>query len=306
MEKRLKKIEEKIDKIKAELMGIRTMRPGLVSRQYKDRKTETGSYYQISYTHLMKSRTDYVPLDFVAAARQQTAEYNRFKRLTDAWVKLSIEQSRLSIKLAKERSPPMAAKKKANELIEELSLYIRLMDIEPPIWRSLRMTTEMTLDQLHYAIQGAFSWQNSHLHVFEIKGMDRCSSNEINITEGDDKDSRDITLGSINKENISKFIYEYDFGDSWQHEVKIEEIKALAAPLKAPECTDGARQSPPEDCGGAPGFERFLKAMANKKHPEHNEMKEWFNGTFDEEKFTVKKANEDIKTFLKYAGMGKY
>lgn len=306
MKKRLQKIEEQIDKVKSELMKIRTMRPGLVSRQYKDRRARTGSYYQISYTHHMRSRTEYISAGFVADVRQQTAEYDRFKKLIDIWVRLAIEHARLTTKLAKERTVPMSRPEKTNTIPEQITVRVTLCDIEPPIWRSIKMTNEMTLDQLHYAIQGAFGWQNSHLHAFEIRGEQRYSSNEVSISEGEEEDSRKVTLGSLTEKNVSDFMYEYDFGDSWHHLVTIEDVKPLNSPAMFPECLDGARHCPPEDCGGVPGFENFLEVMKDRKHPEHKEMMEWFGGKFDPEKFSKREANEEIKAFLKFAGTGAF
>lgn len=304
MRERLEKIEAKIEKVKSELMEIRTMRPGLVSRQYKDRKAQKGPYYQMSFTYQMKSRTEYVPVDAVADLRQQTAEYNRFKKLIDAWVRLAIEHSRLTIKLKNERSPKMPRLQRPTTSLQQVILRVTLCEIEPPIWRTLKLTTDMTLDQLHYAIQGAFGWENSHLHAFAINGNQRYSSNGISLSEGGEKDSRKITLAELIEKNITEIMYEYDFGDSWLHQVTVEEVKPLESPVTIPECIDGARHCPPEDCGGAGGFENFLEAMMDRKHPDHKDLKEWYGGKFDPEKFSKKQANQEIRSLIKYSGMG--
>jgi intergrase/recombinase len=100
-EKRLVQIAKRIEKIKADLVALEAMRPGSLTRQYKDPQNQTGSYYQLSYTREMKSRTDYIPRDHVREVRRLIANYKRFKALTVEWVDLSIEQSRLSIRLAR-------------------------------------------------------------------------------------------------------------------------------------------------------------------------------------------------------------
>ena len=100
-ETRIQQIERRIDRIKAELKEIGPMRPGSLTRQYKDRKNKTGAYWQISYTRQMKSRTEYVRKEWVAEIRKQIAMHKRFKRLIDQWIDLSIEQSQLSMKIAK-------------------------------------------------------------------------------------------------------------------------------------------------------------------------------------------------------------
>jgi hypothetical protein len=93
--KRLRQIEKEIDRIKRELQSIGEMRPGSLTRQYKEPKKKTGSYYQISYTHKMKSHTEYVPAGLVQPLRRQIAAYKRFKRLVERWVALAIERSKL-------------------------------------------------------------------------------------------------------------------------------------------------------------------------------------------------------------------
>jgi len=100
-EKRLAQIEKRIEKIKAELIALGPLRPGSLTRQYKDPQAQSGPYYQLSYTRDMKSRTDYIPRDCVPEVRRLIRNYKRFKALTTEWVDLSIEQSRLQIRLAR-------------------------------------------------------------------------------------------------------------------------------------------------------------------------------------------------------------
>jgi len=99
--KRLTQIEKRIEKIKAELIALEPMRPGSLTRQYKDPQARSGPYYQLSYTRDMKSRTDYIPRHCVRQVRRLIRNYQRFKALTTEWVDLSIEQSRLQIRLAR-------------------------------------------------------------------------------------------------------------------------------------------------------------------------------------------------------------
>lgn len=100
-EKRVRQIERRIGKIKEALEKIDSMRPGSLTRQYKDPKEKRGSYWQISYTRNMKSRSEYVRQEFVADIRKQIAAYKRFKRLMDEWIDLSIEKSKLNMKIEK-------------------------------------------------------------------------------------------------------------------------------------------------------------------------------------------------------------
>lgn len=101
-DKRLKQIEKRIEKIKAALTALEPMRPGSLTMQYKDRENEVGPYYQLSYTRGMKSRTDYIPKDCVREVGREVRNYQRFKILTAEWVDLSIERSRLNIRMKRE------------------------------------------------------------------------------------------------------------------------------------------------------------------------------------------------------------
>jgi hypothetical protein len=100
-EKRIQQIENQIENIKARLVEIGEMRPGSLTKQYRDPKKKTGPFYQLSYTHKMKSKTEYVRPLFVKELKCQIAEYKRFKKLTEKWIDLAIEKSKLQIELAK-------------------------------------------------------------------------------------------------------------------------------------------------------------------------------------------------------------
>lgn len=102
-EKRLGQIEKRIEKIKEAVAKLGRMRPGSLTRQYKDPKTKSGPYWQISYTRAMRSRSDYVRSDRVAEVRKEIAEYQRFKKLTNEWIDLSIEASKLRMRVDKKK-----------------------------------------------------------------------------------------------------------------------------------------------------------------------------------------------------------
>lgn len=100
--KRLLQIEKRIAAIKVKLAAIDEMRPGSLSRQFKDPVNQTGAYHQLSYTRAMRSRTEYIARDGVPEIRRQVANYKRFKELSDEWIDLGIEHSRLKMKLERE------------------------------------------------------------------------------------------------------------------------------------------------------------------------------------------------------------
>ena len=102
-QKRIQQIERRIDRINRALLEIGPMRPGSLTRQYKDPQHRTGAYWQISYTRQMKSRTEYVRKEHVKEVRRQTVTHKRFQRLVDQWIDLSIEHSRLTIQMTESK-----------------------------------------------------------------------------------------------------------------------------------------------------------------------------------------------------------
>jgi len=97
----LPQIQTRIGAIQRQLSKLGPLRPGSLSQQYQDPKNKKGSYYQLSYTHQMKSRTEYVSAQSVPQVRRELAEYRRYKQLNQEWIELSIEQSRLKLQAAK-------------------------------------------------------------------------------------------------------------------------------------------------------------------------------------------------------------
>jgi hypothetical protein len=98
-QQRIEQIERRMKRIKEELQRIGPMRPGSLTRQFKDPQRKVGAYWQISYTRQRKSRTEYVRQEWVPQIRRQIAAHKRFKRLVDQWVDLSIEYSQLTIRI---------------------------------------------------------------------------------------------------------------------------------------------------------------------------------------------------------------
>ncbi len=92
-------MEKQIARIQRALAQLGPMRPGTLGRQYRDRKTKRGGFWQISYTHRMRSRTEYVRPEHLRAVRTELANFRKFRRLTERWVELSLEVSRLKRKL---------------------------------------------------------------------------------------------------------------------------------------------------------------------------------------------------------------
>jgi hypothetical protein len=173
-------------------------------------------------------------------------------------------------------------------------LKIVLLGSKPPVWRRLQVPGDAKLDWLHAVLQVAIGWTNSHLHQFKV-GEHYYSDTRVNFAEyeGDPEilEERKFTLQQIAPRERDAFGYEYDFGDSWEHQITVEKIRPPEAAAATALCLDGARACPPEDCGGVWGYDNLLKILKNRKHPEHKTMKLWVGRTFDAEAFDVGKTN---------------
>jgi hypothetical protein len=94
------KMSQQIERIKQELQQLGPMRPGSISRQYRDPKEKKRPFYQISYTHRMKSRSEYLRPENLAAIRRETANFKRFRKLVERWVDLALKLSQLKTRQA--------------------------------------------------------------------------------------------------------------------------------------------------------------------------------------------------------------
>lgn len=175
-------------------------------------------------------------------------------------------------------------------------LKVTLRDSRPPIWRRLQVSGATSLEKLHWIIQAAFGWTDSHLHQFIIDRQ-TYSLPEFELDEfGDEiKNERRAKLGQLGLVPKSKFVYEYDFGDDWDHEIVVEKVLEKEAGVSYPRCTGGKRAGPPEDCGGMWGYVRLQEVIKDPKNDEHQSMMEWLGGDFDPEYFNLEETNEQLK-----------
>ena len=128
-------------------------------------------------------------------------------------------------------------------------LKVVLLGISPMIWRRLLVYGDCTITDPHYIVQIAMGWSDDHLHQFRIHGK-RYGINRIGgIGFSDDPDT--VRLEGFHFRINERFLYEYDFTDNWQHQVRVEEILTQGPYRCYPVCIDGRRACPPEDCGGS-------------------------------------------------------
>ncbi len=180
---------------------------------------------------------------------------------------------------------------------------VELSGTQPPIWRRIQVE-DCTLEALHLAIQGAMGWDDSHLYEFDVRGVCYTSRPPVNHPLGwvgdDDLDSEDA--GSVRITELMpsnhrlQLRYVYDFGDSWEHVVKFEQILNATPGTRYPLCIDGARACPPEDCGGLYGYFDFVAAITDPRHEQHEEMLDW-HGPYNPEAFDVSTATKTMRKF---------
>jgi Plasmid pRiA4b ORF-3-like protein len=182
------------------------------------------------------------------------------------------------------------AKAKTKELkIFQIKISLRDTDV----WRRVLVRSDILLPELHRIIQTAMGWTNSHLHQFVV--------NDIFYREPEEDDYDDfVDYAEVKLEDVAdvigeKIIYEYDFGDGWEHDIKIEELLPIEDGKYYPVCLAGEKACPPEDCGGAYGYEDILTALKDKDNPEWEELLEWLGDEYDPEHFIIKEVNEQLK-----------
>ncbi len=169
---------------------------------------------------------------------------------------------------------------------------IALSETDPLVWRRLQVPSTYTFWDLHVAIQDAMGWHDCHLHRFEL-----FNKSDERLTIGlpvDDEFATDrcepgwlVNLSSVFEPpgEALPARYLYDFGDDWSHAVVCEGPRPADPSASYPRCVAGARRGPPEDCGGPHGYEHFLEAIANPRHPEHTSLLRWVGGSYDPNDF---------------------
>jgi hypothetical protein len=189
------------------------------------------------------------------------------------------------------------SKQKVAAVKDIYQIKISLVGIDPPIWRRVLAPNDTTLEELHWIIQIAMGWENSHLHQFKVDNR-RYSDPEFEL-EGwpghEVGDETQTNLSELRFKRTRKFYYEYDFGDSWNHEIKIEKVLARDVDTEYPVCVEGERACPPEDCGGVWGYQDLLDALNNPDDSENEERLDWLGEDFDPEEFDIEEVNEVLQ-----------
>jgi len=161
-------------------------------------------------------------------------------------------------------------------------IRIELRGLEPKIWRRVDVPLSATLDMLHEIIQVAMRWRGGHLFEFRVGDKvygEPCPEDDFEGYKVHKATS--VRLQNLVNRGVERFLYVYDFGDNWQHDITIEAVFDGLADTEYPALVDGARRCPPDDVGSAHGFMDFLEAILDPAHEEHARMLEWYGGPFD-------------------------
>jgi hypothetical protein len=179
-----------------------------------------------------------------------------------------------------------------------VELKIALEDVEPAVSRTLQVPLDIRLDRLHLTIQQAMGWYNCHLYSF-IAGEANWGVPDPDWG-GDDLPANKSTLRNVIEDTgVRTLDYVYDFGDNWEHRIKIGNISDTVPGELYPKLTGVIGKCPPEDVGGIPGYEAFLEAIADPAHSEHEEMKEWYGRNFDPHAPETKQLKAEVLRLAK-------
>lgn len=185
-----------------------------------------------------------------------------------------------------------------NPMPTPTSIYqikVTLNDSKPSIWRRILVEDTTKLSKLHDILQIVMGWDDYHLHMFTINEQIYGNPEDDEYGDMGTKNEVRFRLNQLVGHERFKFRYEYDFGDSWLHDLIVEKILPVVEGMRYPECIAGKRACPPEDSGGVGGYEEILEARANSKHPHHREYKQWIGEHFDPEHFDLNEVNERLR-----------
>ena len=185
--------------------------------------------------------------------------------------------------------------KKTPTTIYELEIF--LAETDPKIWRRFEVRSDITLAKLHDIIQIVMGWTNSHMHHFMDLDEKRYAPRHDDVdADWNDEvtEERETVLRDVMPKKGSRLVYEYDFGDSWTHGLKVVAVGAPQPSVRYPRCLAGEKACPSEDSGGVWGYYEMLKILADPKHKDHDSYREWIGGKFDPDEFDLDEVNDSL------------
>jgi hypothetical protein len=198
--------------------------------------------------------------------------------------------------LSKGKKKGSAATKQSPGTVYQL--HVLLLYCEPLIWRRILVPANMKLSGLHTVLQVCMGWSDSHLHQFRVgNAFYGPAALNDDWSPVNSLDEQRFALANLEDDMRYRFFYDYDFGDGWQHEIRIEKVFLPdEKPLKYPVLLAGERACPPEDIGGPPGYDNFLAAMSDPKSEDYEGMRKWYGSdSFNPDAFERAEINKILK-----------
>jgi|GEM_PF-561988 len=188
-----------------------------------------------------------------------------------------------------------------------MQFKVVLGGIEPDIWRRILVNGEINLRTFAVSIILGMGWKNSHLHEFIIEGKHYGIMDDDAIDMLDElpmEDEIKYKIKDFSKEQLKSFVFSYDFGDGWEHDVIFEGFFELEDGVSYPLCIAGARNCPPEDCGGIGGYYDLIEKLKNPDDEEYEGLVEWLGGKYDPDFFDADVINATLKNTDAYERYG--
>jgi hypothetical protein len=174
-----------------------------------------------------------------------------------------------------------------------LSLRLVVVGTQPRVWRRLMVRETMWLSRLHDAIQIAFDWFDYQTHAFSLD--DLRFGNPVKRDDLNVEDDRDVTLADLNLAHRDKMTYEYQIGEGWNVEVRVEKTAAAGKGAYYPLCVAGERAGPPEDCGGLDAFHDMLACLKEPASDLGREWLGWLGPGYDPNACDLDKVNRALR-----------
>lgn len=187
---------------------------------------------------------------------------------------------------------------------EIYQIQVSLIGSKPKIWRRLIVPSNMPLHDLHKVIQTSMGWENAHAHqfIFENKFYSQPSKDDPMWDDNKNVDYKKVRVHDLLKAEKDQMIYEYDFGDSWNHSIVLEKILPQDQTLKHPVCIAGKMRCPPEDSGGIHRYSMLLEQLKDPKGEGYEDAAYWLGTEYDPEYFD----KEEINALLRSRNFGCY
>ena len=177
-------------------------------------------------------------------------------------------------------------------------LKVTLDDVEPKVLRRIEVPVDIKLDRLHLTLQAALGWTNSHL--FEIRARDTGWGLPSPDWPDGPLDARKAKLIDVLEDVGTKTLrYLYDFGDGWEHTIKIERMTNPEPDVAYPRLIEAAGRCPPEDVGGPWGYGEIIEALEDPGHERHAKIREWLGDDFDPHAFDAQPLKAEVAALAK-------